>query len=762
MNTNHILVLENDRQYYDFFIDQLSSFGYEKTQFFHVQVFDEINTAAAKAFCPDIIFACFNNEAINEVLEKYKNIEQSFPFAAVIIFSEKDDDGFAIQCVQAGAQSFLTKGKFTPSQLYRVAEFSCERNKHSQKNAIQEFKNKQSALINSSNHLIWSFDAEMKLLSYNEAYAKRILEVSGKPVEERMQLPGNFHSSEKQKNWKEFYRRALTGEVYTIEETIENIQTGQTKIARINFFPFYGIDPETVIGVACYSHDITPQEEAKKIIENQHELLKVNEQNLQRITTTLQKIMNSSLDVICSVDESGNFLQVSKASQFVLGYEPEELIGKSVYDFVAPDFLNATKQAAANIIEGTVYIDFQNFYVHKQGHLVPLVWSARWDKDEQIMFCVARDVSTMKEAEKLKMEHEQRIDALLQNGADLIGIIDSEANYLYISPNVKTLLGYEPEFLLGTSALHLIHPEDVNTALSELKKVLEKGEIKLAAFRYKNAQNEWRWVETVASNQLHNPAIKGIVISSRDITGRKEREAERELIIKELLKSNADLKQFSFITSHNLRAPLSNITGILNILDYESLNEYNQKMITMLDKSVKQLGQTIDDLAKILILKNNVNVEIANIDLAEKFHQVKSVFVNTLNDVCAHVVTDFQVSHIPFNPTYFESIMVNLISNAIKYRSTNRSLVIHVATALGDNGDIVLEFSDNGIGIDMKRHKNKLFGLYQRFHDHIEGQGLGLFIIKSQIVALGGKIDMRSEVDKGTTFNIRLKAKSST
>jgi signal transduction histidine kinase len=268
---------------------------------------------------------------------------------------------------------------------------------------------------------------------------------------------------------------------------------------------------------------------------------------------------------------------------------------------------------------------------------------------------------------------------------------------------------------------------------------------------------EWRWLETVATNQLHNPAIQGIVISSRDITSRKQIEAERELMIKELLKSNADLKQFSFITSHNLRAPLSNIVGILNIIGYDQLDEYNRKMLDMLSKSVSQLGQTINDLSRILIVKNNVNIEIADIDLNQMFNQVNSVFLNTLNDVCADVVLDFKVPHIPFNPTYFESILVNLISNSIKYRSPDRNLSIQISSNEGPDGEISLKFSDNGIGIDLNRHKNKLFGLYQRFHDHTEGHGLGLFIIKSQIVALGGKIDLQSEVDKGTTFTITFK-----
>ena len=133
MNTRHILILENDRQYFDFLIDQLSFFGYAKTQFFHAQMFEELNTPAATTFSPDVIFACFNNQDNEEVIKKYKDIQLLFPLAAVVIFSEKDEDELAVKCVQAGAQSFLGKGKLSPSQLYRVAEFSHERNKHSPK-----------------------------------------------------------------------------------------------------------------------------------------------------------------------------------------------------------------------------------------------------------------------------------------------------------------------------------------------------------------------------------------------------------------------------------------------------------------------------------------------------------------------------------------------------------------------------------------------------------------------------------------------------
>ncbi len=635
-----------------------------------------------------------------------------------------------------------------------LAVFFCDitsEKKHSLE--IQEARNNQSALINSCKHLIWSVDNEMKLLSFNNAYASRILQVTGNSAKEGMQLPIHFYNEDQTQKWRQYYKRALSGEVFTIEEVISDHKTAKNKIAEITFNPFYEISTGKIKGVACYSHDITMREE-------QNIKIKANEQNLEKLTRKLEKIMNSSLDVICSIDSRGRFLQVSNASIYVWGYYPEELVGKYSLNFFTNKTHYTSKKAALNIIRGAVYTDFQNAFIHKNGHHVPLIWSARWDKDEHIMFCVARDAYALQEAENLKSKTEQRITALVQNGTDIIGILDAFANYIYISPNVKNLMGYDPQLLLKSNAWDFIHPDDLEYTMGEMQKVLIEGEVKLAAFRYKNGWGEWRWLETVASNQLQNAAIQGIVISSRDITTRKQIEAERELMIKELLKSNADLKQFSFITSHNLRAPLSNIVGILNIIEYEQLDEYNKNMLAMLGKSVSQLGQTINDLSTILIVKNNVNIEIEEINLKKIFNKVNSVFHNTLNDMCADINLEFKIPHILFNPTYFESILVNLISNSIKYRSPNRTLSIKISTEEDEDGNISLKFSDNGIGIDLKRHKNNLFGLYQRFHDHTEGHGLGLFIIKSQIVALGGKIDLQSEVDKGTTFIITLKRQS--
>ncbi|GEO11451.1 PAS domain-containing sensor histidine kinase [Segetibacter aerophilus] len=622
---------------------------------------------------------------------------------------------------------------------------------------ILQTKNNQAALINSTSDLIWSIDKKIKLVSFNNAYEQAIERATGRQAYVGLQLPAASHDPETTAKWKGFYQRALGGESFKVDEIILDFKTGEPKIAEVHFNPIYRVNTNKVLGVSCLSRNITERVKNQLLIEEQNEKLQSNKDDLQKLTRKLEKIMNSSIDIICSVDNSGRFVQVSEASTSVLGYTPEELVGRPILDFVDPEYVDITIEAGKELEEGRDLTSFQNVYIHKNGKRVTLNWSARKDVDEGLTFAVARDTSLQVEAEKLKAVAEQRFTALVQKSADMIGILDTEGNYIYTSPNIETVLGYNPGFLYNKNALHLIHPEDVEMARGELEKVIKGGEVKLAAFRYRHRNGEWRWFETKATNQVDNPAINGIVINSRDITNRKKIEAERELMIKELLRSNADLKQFSFITSHNLRAPLSNITGLLNIIDYTTLDSYNKQMIDMLDTSTKQLQQTIDDLSKILVIKNNVNIEISTIDLEESINDVKRIFINTLNDVCADIVTDFKIRAIEFNRTYLQSILVNLVSNSIKYQSPKRNLLIKVSSEADERGNVIFKFQDNGSGIDLGRHKEKVFGLYQRFHDSLEGHGLGLFIIKSQIVALGGSIEVESELEGGTTFIITFK-----
>jgi signal transduction histidine kinase len=186
------------------------------------------------------------------------------------------------------------------------------------------------------------------------------------------------------------------------------------------------------------------------------------------------------------------------------------------------------------------------------------------------------------------------------------------------------------------------------------------------------------------------------------------------------------------------------------------MKQADKELLEMLRVSTNQLNKTIEDLTNVLLVKNNPGNDRLSIHLPELFQRVENSIYNALLECGGRITTDFQVPEVQFNPVYLESIMVNLISNSIKYRSRERSLRINIRSFKDENGDVKLTISDNGTGIDLKMHKDKVFGLYQRFHDNVNGQGLGLFMIKSQVNALGGKIGVESEVDKETTFTITM------
>ncbi|WP_207492388.1 two-component regulator propeller domain-containing protein [Aridibaculum aurantiacum] len=358
---------------------------------------------------------------------------------------------------------------------------------------------------------------------------------------------------------------------------------------------------------------------------------------------------------------------------------------------------------------------------------------------------------------ELKKSNE-RFKYAAQASSDAIWEWDLQQNSISWGDGFMRLFGYpftssnDPLFSMQKS----IHPQDVERVLKGIKDQLEGTEtLWQDEFRYLKADGSYAFVEDkgfIVRNEDGKPVR--MIGAMQDITTRKQTELEREMIIQELTQSNNDLKQFSFIASHNLRAPLSNITGLLRLLDHSQLGEDNVPLLQMIEASTQGLQQTIDDVTRILVIKNNPDTHLSWIPVQEVLDKVTSTFISPLSDISAVIHKDLQVDHLYYNRSYLESIFLNLISNAIKFRSGARSLVINISTYCSDDGKVVLTFSDNGIGLNVEQYKDRLFGFHQRFHEEKEGKGLGLFIIKSQVNALGGKVEVQSEVAKGTTFII--------
>ncbi|WP_416865017.1 MAG: PAS domain S-box protein [Imperialibacter sp.] len=369
-----------------------------------------------------------------------------------------------------------------------------------------------------------------------------------------------------------------------------------------------------------------------------------------------------------------------------------------------------------------------------------------------------QDITERKKSELDLAEKERRFRHLVQSGTDVISIVDARGIYTYLSPSVKTILGFEESYLVGKNVFDLVHPDDIQGVKLEAKRLKEEAFIEMTPFRFPNAAGNWRWLECKATNLINDKAVQGIVVNSRDITTRLQQSKEKELLIKELTYNNWDLKQFSFITSHNLRAPLSNLIGILQLLDTNEIkNQQTLQLLEGIRASTFQLDETIKDLVNILIIKQNTHPDKELISFVEAWEKVTRVAGGLIAETKPAIRSDFtKCSRLHFNPAYLESILLNLLTNALKYRHPERSLKINISTKQ-EKEFVVLTFVDNGLGINMSKYSGKIFGLYQRFHSNADGKGIGLYIVHSQVTALGGKIEVESFENKGTTFRVYFK-----
>ena len=392
-------------------------------------------------------------------------------------------------------------------------------------------------------------------------------------------------------------------------------------------------------------------------------------------------------------------------------------------------------------------------YVFDRGFLV---------KDETDN--VVRMIGAIQDVTKQKVE-EQRLkllETVITQTKDTVIITeagDSEIGIpkiLYVNPAFSKMTGYKNSEVIGKTPTIFMSKssvkENINKIANSLKK---KEEFTFEALNLrKNKDQYWVNFSMIPITNSDNQHSHWISIQ-RDISVEKEREKEREQLISELTQNNKDLKQFSYITSHNLRAPLSNLTGLLHLIeDLDIKDDELKELLQGFSKSTNLLNDTINDLVKVVIIKDSPSIlkeEILIKDAFENVFNQLSVLISLKKPI---IKMDFEnATSLTINKSYLESIFLNLMTNSLKYNDENRKLKITIISKKIAN-TIQIQFKDNGIGINMDRNKEKIFGLYQRFHDYPDSKGLGLYLVKSQVEAMNGKIEVESNVGIGTTFKI--------
>lgn len=261
-----------------------------------------------------------------------------------------------------------------------------------------------------------------------------------------------------------------------------------------------------------------------------------------------------------------------------------------------------------------------------------------------------------------------------------------------------------------------------------------------------------RWLNVKGDDGVN----RGFILANKEITSTKNAELEREKMTADLIQHDKDLEQFTYIISHNLRAPVANILGLADMLhDHELDNEAKMEVFDRVVQSIRNIDTVIKDLNQVLQTREMLNAKQETI----YFDNIIEAFKASIHDVVLNEKVQFkynfdEVESVFCIPSYINSIFYNLLSNSIKYRKPGVSPVITVKSRkLADK--IELHFKDNGKGIDLKKHGHHVFGMYKRFDPSVAGKGLGLFMVKTQVEALGGTIKIKSKPGGGTEFIIQ-------
>lgn len=336
--------------------------------------------------------------------------------------------------------------------------------------------------------------------------------------------------------------------------------------------------------------------------------------------------------------------------------------------------------------------------------------------------------------------------------ADLLCIAGFDGYFKKINPAVSKLLGYTNEELFSRPINEFVHPDDKDLTSKVRHELHNNKPLFNFENRYLTKNGEIVWLSWTSMPVEEEKMVYAI---AKNISHTKKMEEERNQFLKQLTKINADLKKISYSSSHDLRSPVNNLLSIFELLEPSKIEDSETlEFLDMIKATSHTLKKTLNDYVDLLLKEDKNSAAIEELHLNECLETVKRSIGSLIQNSKTVITTDFSsFTTVDFNRAYLESIYLNLLSNSIKYAQPGISPCINIQTVLKE-GVKQLIFSDNGIGFDMELVRDKIFGLNQKFHNHSDSKGIGLYLIHNHISSLGGKIEVESSINKGTSFTI--------
>lgn len=375
------------------------------------------------------------------------------------------------------------------------------------------------------------------------------------------------------------------------------------------------------------------------------------------------------------------------------------------------------------------------------------------------LYGLMRDITDRIKATKIIAFKEEQLSKTFEYAANGMSLVDLDGTWLRVNKSLCDMLGYSKEEFINLKFQDLTHKDDLNIGL-KFKSQLISGETEFhqteKRYIHKDGSIVWAFLAvSLVKSDVGEPLH--FVAQITNITEKKKGEIKIKSLLNVANEQNKRLVNFAHIASHNLRSHSANFTMLLDLMKDDIPEATDNEYFPLLNTAASNLNETITQLNEVVSINKQLNEKLRSVNLRKT---IEKVMVNIASNILKtgfiiNIVVDEDVT-VKAIPAYLDSIILNLLTNAIKYRNPQANSFLNI-TATSSTNYIDLKFEDNGIGIDLELYGSKVFGLYKTFHNNEDSQGVGLFISKNQIEVMKGTIDVESEVNKGTTFLLRLK-----
>ena len=533
--------------------------------------------------------------------------------------------------------------------------------------------------------------------------------------------------------------RALDGEsIFKMPLYLKQADTGKGRHVIVDAVPIRNSDGEI--------------ESALTVIRDVSDVRKF-EKRIAEGTSRIKALLESVPDMILRLDKNGTFRYVKDDPTGNYGFISKDIIGSTIHDQFGKEDAEIHFSHLSRAI-GSNDLQRYDYQVEIEGELRTFeVRMMRSSVTEVTVFI--RDFTEWNLQELDRKKKEERLLALINAWPDLLFRLSREGVYLDYKAERSEELILPPEAFLGKTMKEVL-PDFLFNLFAPMLEL---------AFQTKDVQTCEYQVETPAGildYEARMVAIneEEIVLFVRNITERKKQEQELKEAYMQLedqadtlVALNKELEQYAYYAAHDIKGPVNNLRSLMDMIKVEDgIRPKALPLVEKMELSMTEMNRIITALNDVLDTRKGLNMQIGQASISKTVDQLVATLTEIIDSNGVNLSKDLKATdHIRMSPTHLHSVLQNLLLNAIKYRDPDRRSEISIVSENTENATVIT-VSDNGIGFDQERIGDRVFQMFKRFHDHVPGNGIGLYLVRSIVESYGGKVKVSSELGIGTNF----------